>query len=71
VPRDFREGLYRGGSSPEQLYRRIAAGIDGTPMPAASIPANDIWHLVNYVRSLAVPAEETEAAGETDVAATP
>ncbi len=68
VPRDFREGLYRGGGSPEQLYRRIAAGIDGTPMPAASIDANEIWHLVNYIRSLAVPVDEADAANETDIA---
>jgi mono/diheme cytochrome c family protein len=61
LPRDFREGLYRGGSEPERLYRRIAFGIDGTPMPAATIPANDIWHLVNYVRSLAVPAPQEPA----------
>ncbi len=58
VPRDFREGLYRGGSEPEQIYRRIAAGIDGTPMPAATLPPNDIWHLVNYVRSLGAPPSE-------------
>lgn len=64
APRDFRQGLYRGGDSPEQLYRRIAAGIDGTPMPAATIPANDIWHLVNYVRSLSMPAEQEPAATE-------
>jgi mono/diheme cytochrome c family protein len=55
TPRDFRQGLYRGGSEPEHIYRRIAAGIDGTPMPAATLPEQDIWHLVNYVRSLAEP----------------
>ncbi len=55
LPRDFRLGLYRGGDKREQIYRRIAEGIDSTPMPAASLPPNDIWHLVNFVRSLAVP----------------
>ncbi|WP_417734549.1 c-type cytochrome [Rosistilla oblonga] len=50
--RDFRQGLYRGGSDPELLYLRIAAGIDGTPMPAASLEPNQIWDLVNYIRSL-------------------
>lgn len=59
LPRDFRVGLYRGGHEPERIYRRIAEGIEGTPMPAATIPADDIWHLVNYVRSLAVPVETT------------
>lgn len=63
VPRDFREGLFRGGSEPEHIYRRIAVGIDGTPMPAATLPEEDIWHLVNYVRSLAqTPAEQTTEA---------
>lgn len=58
TPRDFREGLFRGGSEPEHIYRRIAVGIDGTPMPAATLPEEDIWHLVNYVRSLAEPPSQ-------------
>ncbi len=70
VPRDFREGLFRGGSEPEHLYRRISAGIDGTPMPAATLPEEDIWHLVNFVRSLAEPAKE-EPLTEPAKAATP
>ncbi len=55
LARDFRLGLFRGGSEPERIYRRIAEGIDGTPMPAAAIPPEDIWHLVNYVRSFESP----------------
>lgn len=63
-PRNLREGIYRGGRRPIDLYLRILNGIDGTPMPAAAMkppgaPANaqgltsdDIWHLVDYVRSL-------------------
>ena len=63
--RDFRPGLFRGGSEPEQIYRRIAAGIDGTTMPAATLPEEDIWNLVNFVRSLAeVPPEEASNAGD-------
>lgn len=60
LPRDFREGVYRGGGDPEKLYHRIAHGIDGTPMPSieGTVPAEDIWHLVNFVRSLALPAKE-------------
>jgi mono/diheme cytochrome c family protein len=60
LPRDFRLGLYRGGDRPEMIYRRIAEGIDATPMPAASVPPTDVWHLVNFVRSLAVPPTELE-----------
>lgn len=63
-PRDFRLGLFRGGSEPEHLYRRIAAGIDGTPMPAATLPEEDIWNLVNFVRSLAEPPKEEGAEAE-------
>jgi mono/diheme cytochrome c family protein len=59
--RDFRRGNFRGGSRPEDLYLRIHAGIKGTPMPTAG-PSNgsdgaytegEIWHVVNYVLSLA------------------
>ncbi len=67
MARDFRLGLFRGGSEPERIYRRIAEGIDGTPMPAATLPPEDIWHLVNYVRSLESPPEPdgTETASTT------
>jgi mono/diheme cytochrome c family protein len=59
LPRDFREGVYRGGSEPERIYHRIAYGIDGTPMPSIEgvVSPEDIWHLVNYVRSLSQPDE--------------
>lgn len=59
-PRDFTKGLFRGGSRPEDLYLRIYVGIKGTPMPgvgpAPGTPAvlkpEEIWDVVNYVRSL-------------------
>ena len=51
-PRNFQEGGFRGGDSPEQLYQRIALGIEGTPMPAASLEPEQIWDIVNFVRSL-------------------
>ncbi|NDC63499.1 MAG: hypothetical protein EBZ59_05825 [Planctomycetia bacterium] len=53
-PRNLRQGIYRGGRRPLDLYYRIHAGINGAPMPAAkgTIPPEDIWHIVNYVRSL-------------------
>lgn len=59
-PRDYTEGVYRGGDRPIDLYWRIYVGIKGTPMPAAG-PApgspgvytpEEIWHLVNYLLSL-------------------
>jgi mono/diheme cytochrome c family protein len=59
-PRNFHEGIFRGGNRPEQLYYRIDAGISGTPMPAAGqaggtqgvLTPEEIWHVVHYVRSL-------------------
>ena len=53
-PRNFQEGVFRGGDSPESLFRRISLGIEGTPMPAAPVAPEEIWDLVNYVRSLKV-----------------
>ena len=53
-PRNLRLGVYRGGRRPLDLYYRIHAGINGAPMPAAkgTVPPEDIWHIVNYLRSL-------------------
>ena len=44
--------MFRGGGEPEVLFRRIANGIEGTPMPAATALSDDeIWALVAYVKS--------------------
>ena len=53
-PRNLRQGIYRGGRRPLDLYYRIHAGINGAPMPAAkgTVSPEDIWHIVNYIRSL-------------------
>ncbi len=53
-PRNLRKGIYRGGRRPLDLYYRIHAGINGAPMPAAAgtVTPEEIWHIVNYVRSL-------------------
>jgi len=64
--RDFREGIFHGGAGPDDLYLRIDVGIKGTPMPAAgpapgvegALKPDEIWHVVNYVRSLAGIAAE-------------
>lgn len=59
-PRNFSEGVFHGGESAEDLYRRISQGIEGSPMPASTfVPGqyeeDDVWHLINFVRSLKVP----------------
>jgi cytochrome c oxidase cbb3-type subunit 2 len=46
----------KAGRQPEDLYRVLVTGLDGTPMPsyAASLNEEDCWALVHYVRSLFV-----------------
>ena len=59
-PRNLRLGIYRFGRRPVDHYRRIFAGINGTPMPQGGADANnpsgltpdEIWHIVDYLRSL-------------------
>jgi mono/diheme cytochrome c family protein len=63
-PRNLRQGVFRGGRRPIDIYLRIVNGIDGTPMPSApllkpgetpspgKLSTEDIWSLVDYVRSL-------------------
>lgn len=61
-PRNFAEGYFRGGDRASDLWLRIAQGIEGTPMPAATFvegefEMDDIWHLINFIRSLQKPAD--------------
>ncbi|MBI3706166.1 MAG: c-type cytochrome [Proteobacteria bacterium] len=51
---DLTAGAFKSGKDPKALYARIATGLDGTPMPsyAAEASPDDIWALVEYVRSL-------------------
>ncbi len=70
-PRNFEEGVFRGGEAPEDLYRRLKQGIAGTPMPAVTLQEGqleeeDVWHLINYVRSLKKPVVEPTPAGEPE-----
>jgi mono/diheme cytochrome c family protein len=54
-PRDLTKGQYRGGRRPLDLFRRIRAGIKGTPMPAFESNAltdEQVWDLVNYVMNI-------------------
>ena len=54
LPRNLRQGVFRFGRRPLDIYRRVHAGIRGTPMPGASqtLKPEEIWDIVNYVRSL-------------------
>ena len=59
-PRNLTLGQYRGGRRPVDLFRRMYAGIKGTPMPAfggTALKDAEIWDLVNYVMSLPYSGE--------------
>jgi len=61
IPRNLREGIYRGGRRPIDIFWRVSAGIAGTPMPASgpaaegaqgTLTQQEIWQIVDYVHSL-------------------
>lgn len=58
-PRNFVEGVFKGGSQPEDIAYRIIAGIPATPMPSyADMSPEELWALVYYVQSLANPTSQ-------------
>ena len=70
---DYTANMFRGGSRPIDLYRRIYSGISGSPMAASgdTIENKDtLWHLVHFVQATAKgrpvvkPAEEEEGGEE-------
>jgi mono/diheme cytochrome c family protein len=59
LPANLTFGVYRGGRRPVDLYRRIAAGIKGTPMPGRDdLPPEKIWNLVDFVQSIGLRTPE-------------
>jgi len=54
-PRDLTKGwTYRGGNSPEDIFRTVATGITGTPMPShlESLGEENVWKIVGFVDSI-------------------
>lgn len=61
APRNLREGIYRGGRRPIDMFWRVSAGIPGTPMPGngpvsegmpGTLTQQEIWQVIDYVYSL-------------------
>jgi len=61
IPRNLRQGIYRGGRRRLDIFWRVYAGIPGTPMPATgaaspgakgTLTEAEIWNIVDYVLSL-------------------
>ena len=55
LPTDLTIRPFKSGPTPEDLYRTLSTGLNGTPMPsyAAAFPANERWALVLYILSIA------------------
>jgi len=55
MPPDFTKQRLKAGTSLQDLYRTVGAGIGGTAMPMwkGGLEENDLWALVYYVKSLA------------------
>ena len=61
IPRNLRQGIYRGGNRRIDVFWRIYAGIPGSPMPGSGAAApgaqgtlteSEMWNVVDYVLSL-------------------
>jgi len=61
IPRNLREGVYRGGRRRIDMFWRMYAGIAGTPMPGigpaspgaqGTLTQEEMWNIVDYVMSL-------------------
>lgn len=47
--------FFRGGSSPEDIFRTLLTGVQGSPMPSYDeeiLNTSDRWHLINFILSL-------------------
>lgn len=52
-PRDLTAGIYKGSSEPGEVYKRILAGLPGTPMPSSPyLYGDDAWRLAHFVREM-------------------
>ena len=60
--RNLHLGVFRGGNSPDAIFRTIVHGIEGTPMPAAALQPSvkngltedQVWDLVHFCQSLGI-----------------
>lgn len=61
LPRDLTRGPLKWGNTSKDIYRTLAMGIPGTPMPAFehTFGGKELWSLVHYLKSIqqAVPKD--------------
>jgi cytochrome c oxidase cbb3-type subunit 3 len=56
---DLTTGSWSHGGSDADLARTISAGVPGTAMPPNQLTADEIWQIVNYLRTLQQPVAAT------------
>ena len=55
-PGDLTDARRKGGTAPEQLYRRIHGGIGPSNMPAAiALSESQTWDVVHFLQALPYP----------------
>jgi mono/diheme cytochrome c family protein len=67
TPFDFTSGRrFKCGESDSDMFRDLATGLDGTPMPsfATAMTADQRWDVVHYIRTLSNP--KARASAKTD-----
>lgn len=59
-PADLTRRPFKGGDRPEDIYRALAGGLDGTPMPSYLdvLEEDEIWALAVFVTRLAGPGAQ-------------
>ncbi len=63
APRDFTVGIFKGGADPASMYRRIAYGMPGTPMPGSrQLTPEQMMNLAHYIRSMSTEEQQRQAA---------
>lgn len=61
-PRDLAAGVFKGRPDPQHVYRRIVAGLPGSPMPQNGyLHGVDAWRLVHLVRGLSSDEQRAKA----------
>ncbi|MBI4606158.1 MAG: c-type cytochrome [Planctomycetes bacterium] len=57
-PRDLTLGVFKGNPKAEDVYRRIVAGMPGTPMPSSAyLHGEEAWHLVHLILGMSSPLQ--------------
>jgi len=66
-PADFTKGVFKVGNTDRDIYRTVATGLDGTPMPSFGdiLEEEQLWAVTYYVRSLAKEQKGFGMMGET------